>query len=39
MVADGGLADLLLVVARGADNGIGLYLVDAATDTVDPRRT
>jgi alkylation response protein AidB-like acyl-CoA dehydrogenase len=34
VVADGGLADLLVVVARDADNGIGMYLVDATTDTL-----
>ncbi|MFU8814655.1 MAG: acyl-CoA dehydrogenase family protein [Pseudomonadales bacterium] len=46
IVPDGGIADLLVVVARAADGGLGLYLVDVASaavqrqevSTVDPTR-
>jgi acyl-CoA dehydrogenase len=35
IVPDGGIADLLLVLARGAHDGLGLYLVEAAAAGVD----
>jgi acyl-CoA dehydrogenase len=46
IVADGGIADLLVVLAQGAGGGLGLYLVDASGDgvarepvaSVDPTR-
>jgi len=34
IVPDGGIADLLLVLARGADDALGLYLVETANGPV-----